>query len=352
MVVNKPIAMSQSDELETALLKKVKRLSAAHGQLSLPCVPALLDEYMAQFDTILVALGQKFKPEEMQKLRQLVQRKLEEGYQKTPHARLIFKYEPPDPTQGLTSGLKLSVTVEGVSLEDKYQRWLTTREGPLFGSHPDAKFMAVIGQLGSNKAGSPILDIGAGVGRNTLPVAQQGHPVDAVELTPEFVQIIAQQVKQQSLKVRVIQSNIFNPALKLPQNYYKLALVSEVITHFRSLAEVRTLLAMMCNAIQPGGLLLFNLFVADEGYQPDQKVREMSQVQWSYLITRNELNATLQGLPLNVISDESVYDYERTHLPTGSWPPTSWFEHWCLGRDIFPLQKPPISLRWILCQVN
>lgn len=352
MVANQPTSMTQPDELEQALLKKVKRLTAAHGQLSLPCVPALLDEYMAQFDAVLVALGQKFKPEEMQQLRQVVQRKLTEGYQKTPHARLIFKYEPPDATQGLTSGLKLTVTVEAVSLENKYQRWLTTREGPLFGSHPDAKFMAVVAQLGENQAQLPILDVGAGVGRNTLPVAQLGHPVDAVELTPEFVQIIAQQVKQQGLKVRVIQSNIFNPALKLPQNYYKLALISEVITHFRSLAEVRTLLAMMSNTLQPGGLLLFSLFIADEGYEPDQKVREMSQVQWSYVLTRQELNAVLQGLLLNVISDESVYDYEKTHLPPEAWPPTAWYEHWCLGRDIFPLQKPPISLRWILCQVN
>ena len=216
MVVNKPTSISQSDELESALLKKVKRLTSAQGQLSLPCVPALLDEYMEQFDCLLLALGQKFKAEEMQQLRQLVQRKLNEGYQKTPHARLIFKYEPPDATQGLTSGLKLTVTLEAVSLENKYQRWLQTREGPLFGSHPDAKLMAVVAQL-ENAAQSPILDVGAGVGRNTLPVAQTGHPVDAVELTPEFVQILADHVKQQGLKVRVIQSNIFNPALKLPQ---------------------------------------------------------------------------------------------------------------------------------------
>ncbi len=351
MVVNQPISTNQSEELKTAMLKKVKRLTSASGQMTLPCIPALLDEYMEQFDRLLVGLGQNFKPDEMQQLRQLVQRKLNEGYEKTPHARLLFRYEPPDATQGLTNGLKLTVAVDAPSLENKYQRWLQHREGPLFGSHPDAKLMAVVNQLG-NPAQTPLLDVGAGVGRNTLPVAQKGHPVDAIELTPEFVKIIADHAKQQNLKVRVVQSNIFNPALKLPQNYYKLALISEVITHFRSLAEVRTLLAMMCNAVQPGGLILFSLFIANEGYEPDQKVREMSQIQWSYLLTRSELNGTLQGLPLNVISDESVYEYERTHLPPEAWPPTGWFEHWCLGRDVFPLENPPMSLRWILCQVQ
>ena len=349
MVANQPI--STQNELDAAILKEVKRLTSASGQMSLPCIPAMLDEYMEQFDRLLVALGQNFSPTEMQQLRQLVQRKLKEGYETTPHARLLFKYDPPDPTKGLNNGLKLTVMVDAPSLENKYQRWLQNREGPLFGSHPDAKFMAVARQF-ANPAQAPILDVGAGVGRNTLPVARNGHPVDAVELTPEFVQIIAKEAKQENLPVRIIQSNIFNPALKLPQNYYKLALISEVITHFRSLAEVRTLLAMMCNATQPGGLLLFSLFIADQGYEPDQKARELSQIQWSYLLTRAEFNSTLQGLPLKLISDESVYDYEHTHLPSEAWPPTGWYEHWSLGRDVFPLQKPPMSLRWILCQVH
>ncbi|MDY7022306.1 MAG: class I SAM-dependent methyltransferase, partial [Cyanobacteriota bacterium] len=108
----------------------------------------------------------------------------------------------------------------------------------------------------------------------------------------------------------------------------------------------------MSKVIQPGGFLLFSTFVASDGYEPDQKVREMSQVQWSYLLTRPELNGSMQGLPLQVLSDESVYEYERTHLSPEAWPPTPWFEHWALGRDVFPIPNPPMSLRWILCQIN
>ncbi|MEA5523119.1 class I SAM-dependent methyltransferase [Limnoraphis robusta] len=349
MVANKPTTVS--DPLENALLLKVKRLTSAKGQLVLPCVPALLDEYVEQFHRLLVALGQNFTPSEIQALRQLVQKKLTEGYNASPHARLVFKYEPPEPTHGLTQGLKLTVTTEILTIENKYQRWLTSREGPLFGSHPDAKLMAIASQLGS-AAEAPILDVGAGVGRNTLPLARLGHPVDAVELTPEFAQIIANGVKAENLPVRVVQSNILNPALRLPQKYYKLAVVAEVISHFRALEEVRTLLKLMCEAIQPGGLLLFSTFVAAEGFEPDEKVREMSQVQWSYLLTRSELNWGMQGLPLQVLSDESVYEYERSHLSAEAWPPTPWFEHWALGRDVFPIPNPPMSLRWILCRVN
>lgn len=319
--------------------------------MSLPCIPSMIDEYMDQFDRILKSLGQTFTQEEMTALRELVARKLGEGYNQSPHSRIIFKYEPPDPTQGLTSGLKLSVFTEILSVEQKYQRWLTSRQGPLFGSHADAKLMDVVKEF-NPPSNAPILDVGAGVGRNTLALARRGHPVDAVELTPEFAQIIAKEAQENQLPVRVIQSNILNPSLQLPQKSYQLVLVSEVISHFRNNQDVRTLLARMCNAIRPGGLLLFNTFLTEPGYEPDNRARELSQVQWSYLITRSEFNSIMAGLPLEVLSDESVYEYERSHLPSESWPPTGWFENWSQGRDVFPIHNPPISLRWILCRVN
>ncbi len=351
VAVNQPITVNDHNLIEKALLLKVKRLTSARGQLVLPCAPALLDEYMSQFNALLKALGQNFTPDELNGLRQLVERKLNEGYQASPHSRLVFKYEPPEPTHGLTSGLKITVTTEIASLENKYQRWLTTREGPLFGSHPDAKLMAVVSDL-SEPSRSPILDIGAGVGRNTLPLARKGHPVDAVELTPDFAQIIAKEAKESKLPIRVIQSNILNPALVLPANYYRLALISEVISHFRNLEDVQTLLTKVCDAVVTEGLILFNTFITDDNFEPNNKLREMGQIQWSYLITRPEIHSVLKDLPLELISDESVYEYERTHLPPEAWPPTNWFEHWSQGRDVVPIENPPMSLRWLLCRVK
>jgi len=51
-----------------------------------------------------------------------------------------------------------------------------------------------------------------------------------------------------------------------------------------------------------------------------------------------------------LISDDSVYEYEKANLPDGAWPPTSWYADWVTGRDVFdlPPEECPIELRWLV----
>ncbi|MGA9382140.1 MAG: class I SAM-dependent methyltransferase, partial [Phormidium sp.] len=89
--------------------------------------------------------------------------------------------------------------------------------------------------------------------------------------------------------------------------------------------------------------------LAVDDHEPDNFVKEMSEISWSYIITRKELQTAMEDLPLELISDESVIEYEQKHLPPEAWPPTTWFVNWAMGRDLFPISKnPPMELRWIL----
>jgi hypothetical protein len=78
--------------------------------------------------------------------------------------------------------------------------------------------------------------------------------------------------------------------------------------------------------------------------------RELSQVYWCNLFTRKDLADAMAELPFDRISDESVYEYEKEHLPAESWPPTGWFEEWTHGLDMFdlPRGKAPSELRWLV----
>ncbi|QIZ73696.1 class I SAM-dependent methyltransferase [Oxynema aestuarii AP17] len=338
------------DRLDRAVRHKFKSLTAASGELAMPCVPAMLHEQMQMLEGLLRSLGQDLKENELAGLRETIARKLAEGFQTSPHARLVIRYTTPDPTQGLTHGLKLSATIQIKSLEQKYDGWVKSRSGPLFGSHPDAKAIAVARQL-SNPTHSPILDIGAGTGRNTIALAQLGYPVEAIELTPVFARHLVSEASQQQLPIRVIQGNILDPKTILPSQHYPLILVSEVISHFRSLDDVRILFSKVCDALPSGGLFLFNAFLCEPGYIPSDRVRQMAEVVWSFLLTREEFRTAIAGFPLKILSEESAYEYERQHLSPEAWPPTDWFVGWSTGRNIFPFaEKPPVELRWILCR--
>ncbi|HEY9837213.1 MAG TPA: hypothetical protein V6D27_09980, partial [Vampirovibrionales bacterium] len=123
-------------------------------------------------------------------------------------------------------------------------------------------------------------------------------------------------------------------------------------SHFRDVSELRLLLAKLSDAVLPGGFILFNLFLPLQDYQPDRLVIELSQSSWCTLFTRAELATAMENLPLNLVSDESAFEYERDNLPASAWPPTSWYPTWSQGRNMFHLPNafPPLELRWILCR--
>lgn len=67
------------------------------------------------------------------------------------------------------------------------------------------------------------------------------------------------------------------------------------------------------------------------------------------MFTNQDLTTAFTDLPLEIISNESVFEYEKEHLPSESWPPTGWFEHWSQGKDLFRFEESKMELRWMLC---
>ena len=66
----------------------------------------------------------------------------------------------------------------------------------------------------------------------------------------------------------------------------------------------------------------------------------------------DELASAAALLPLELVADDSVYEYEKTHLPEGAWPPTSWYAAWVSGLDVFDVEREasPIEMRWLVYQ--
>ncbi|MFY9920704.1 MAG: class I SAM-dependent methyltransferase [Mycobacterium sp.] len=332
-------------QLHQSLVRQLYRRSGATGQIQLPAVPGLIDEYVTMCDTLFAGVGRKFTAEELAHLRELLADQLAQAYAASPRSMITISYNAPS-----SQLLNYHIKPEWWTIEGAYENWIGIRQPPYFGTEPDARVVALASEAPDPRT-FRVLDVGAGTGRNALGLARRGFPVDAVELTPKFADIVRTEVDRQLLDVRVIQRDVFATLDDLRRDY-QLIVLSEVVSDFRTTQQLRGLFELATHCLAPGGRLLFNAYLAHEGYTPDDATRELGQQSYTSIFTRDEMATAAAGLPLTLLADDSVHDYEKEHLPDGAWPPTSWYPNWTAGQDVFDLVRDrcPIDMRWLVYQ--
>jgi SAM-dependent methyltransferase len=331
--------------LREAMARRLYRRSIAAGQITVPAVPAMIDEYIKMFDNISASVGAQQTAEEGAQLKMMLETELARAYAASQRSNIVISYHAP-----FGIGVNYRVKAEWLTVAGDYDTWVGAREGPLFGTAADARVWALAGEAADPKS-YRVLDIGAGTGRNTLALARRGHPVDAVEMTPKFAEIIRSEAERESLDVRVIESDAFE-TMDGVRNDYQLIVASEVVPDFRTTQELRGVLELAADCLAPGGCLVFNTFLARPGYIPDNAALELGQQCNTMVFTRDEMTSAVAQLPLELVSDDSAIEYEKTHLPQDAWPPTNWFAGWANGLDLFDVEaeESPIELRWLVYQ--
>lgn len=331
--------------LRPALTRRLLGRAVATGSITLPAVPAMIDDYVKMCDSMFSGFGVSFDNVQLGELRSVLEEQLAIAFEASPRSEIVITYESP---HGLT--LNYHVSARWFSLDAAYDHWVSTREPPLFGTEPDAMVMQMAAAASADDATAfRVLDIGAGTGRNALALARRGHPVDAVELAPMFGEVIRSEVALESLDVRVIERDVFDAGDVLRRDYGMIVL-SEVVSDFRSTDELHRVFALANRHLVSGGLLVLNTFVARDGYVPDAAARELGQQCYSGIFTRPELEAASAAFPLALEADVSVLEHEEAHMTGDAWPPTNWYEGWVSGRDVFDVEHDasPIELRWFV----
>jgi SAM-dependent methyltransferase len=329
--------------LREALARRLHRRSMVEGTLHLPAVPGMLDEYLTMCTTIFAGLGIRYTDEETAQLKTVLEGELAKAFKASSRSNIVLQF-----SKAFGTLLNYRVKPQWATIGADYDNWVDTREGSLFGTEPDARVWAL-----ANEAADPstcrVLDIGAGTGRNALALARRGHPVDAVELAGKFADIIRAEAKRNSVDIHVIQSDVF-VAMEGVRGDYQLVVLAEVVPDFRTPLELRGMFELAAQCLAHGGRLVFNTFLPREGYVPDDAARQLGQQCHTTIFTRDEVSEAADGLSLELISDESAYEYEKAHLPEGAWPPTAWFDGWASGQDVFDVEREdsPIELRWLV----
>ena len=331
--------------LREAMARRLYRRSVAAGQITVPAVPSLIDEYVKMCDNLFASVGVQYSPEEFAQLRTVLAAQLAEAYQASSRSNIVISFHAPFGT-----ALNYRVNTESVTIASAYDGWVTTREGALFGIEPDARVRALAGET-ADPSTSRVLDIGAGSGRNALALARGGHPVDAVEIAPKLAHIIRSEAERASLPVRVIERDVFETVDDVRRDY-QLIVASELVPDFRTTQQLRAMFELAAYALASGGRLLFNSFLPREGYTPDNAARELGQQCNTMIFTWDEMASAAHLLPLELVADDSVYEYEKSRLPERAWPPTAWYADWASGLDVFDVERAesPVDLRWLVYQ--
>ena len=327
------------------MARRLYRRSVAMGQITVPAVPSLIDEYVRMCDNLFASVGVQYSPEEFAQLKTVLKVQLAEAFRTSSRSNIVISFHAPFGT-----ALNYRVNIESGTLASAYDGWVGTREGSLFGVEPDARVSALAAEA-ADPSTYRVLDIGAGTGRNALALARRGHPVDAVEMAPKLAHIIRSEAERESVVVRVIERDVFASADELRTDY-QLIVASELVPDFRTTEQLRAMFELAAHSLAPGGRLLFNTFLPREGYTPDDAARELGQQCNTMIFTWDEIAGAIDLLPVQLVGDDSAYDYEKTHLPEGAWPPTAWFADWASGLDIFDVarEESPIELHWLVYQ--
>ncbi|PRC45144.1 SAM-dependent methyltransferase, partial [Mycobacterium sp. ITM-2017-0098] len=140
--------------LREAMARRLLRRGVSTGQVTLPAVPGMLEEYVSLCNKIFSALGRKFSTSELDHLRSLLAKELANAFSESNRSNIVISYDAP-----IGTVLNYHIRPEATSLADTYDNWVATRKPPLFGSNPDARVSALAAEI-TDPGTARVLDIG------------------------------------------------------------------------------------------------------------------------------------------------------------------------------------------------
>jgi len=124
-------------------------------------------------------------------------------------------------------------------------------------SEPEREFYLSV----ARELGGPVLELGCGTGRLTLPLAQNGIDITGIEVVPEM--LAQARLKGAGLSVRWVEADVRD--FHLDQKFNLIFETGSVFMHMLSNADQDAFLARVREHLAPGGRFIFSLWFPHAG---------------------------------------------------------------------------------------
>jgi hypothetical protein len=98
------------------------------------------------------------------------------------------------------------------------------------------------------------VDLGAGSGFQSIPLAKSGFKVIAIDLCHDLLMEL--KAHGEGLSVQTIEDNLLNFTKHIPQNIELIVCMGDTLTHLQTMQEVKILLGDACQALEYNGHLI------------------------------------------------------------------------------------------------
>jgi len=112
--------------LREAMARRLYRRSIAAGQITVPAVPAMIDEYIKMFDNISASVGAQQTAEEGAQLKMMLETELARAYAASQRSNIVISYHAP-----FGIGVNYRVKAEWLTVAGDYDTWVGALAGRL-----------------------------------------------------------------------------------------------------------------------------------------------------------------------------------------------------------------------------
>jgi SAM-dependent methyltransferase len=115
------------------------------------------------------------------------------------------------------------------------------------------------------RCGSPILELGCGTGRVLLPLARQGYRITGIDASAEMLERARAKIAAEELGERAILAQQEMVKLDLGERFNMAFAALNSFAHLHTTEEQLQALAQVRHHLNPGGLLILDMFNPDIG---------------------------------------------------------------------------------------